>query len=112
MTSSEFQELSVPDIYIDIERKDAAARESSPGVVRAKGGAGPRSRSGSPAGFDIRNFEKEKSPFLAVKSLLKPVRKQPVPQTSDWRTVKDNLRPRSSPLALQHLNRNKVSTSC
>ena len=35
-----------------------------------------RSRSGSPATcYDITKFEKEKSPFLAVKSLLKPFKK-------------------------------------
>ena len=57
----------------------------------------------------MRKFEKEKSPFLAVKSLLKPVRQ--TVQTGDWRDVKDNLRQRSSPLALQHLNKPKVVTS-
>ena len=60
-------------IDIHIERKDEAARESSPGLGRTKAGSGARSRSGSPASFDMRDFEKEKSPFLAVKSLLKPV---------------------------------------
>ena len=90
-------------IDIHIERKDEAARESSPGLGRA--------RSGSPASFDMRDFEKEKSPFLAVKSLLKPVRKTPAGKAADWRTAKDNLRPRSSPLSLQHLNWNKVSTA-
>ena len=59
----------------------------------------------------MRSFQREKSPFLAVKSLLKPVRKTVGRNTGDWRQVKDNLKPRTSPLSLQHLNKLKVHRS-
>ena len=68
-----------------------------------------RSRSGSPATcYDMTKFEKEKSPFLAVKSLLKPFKKCRVPeqprspiesssvQAQDWRKLPGMLKPRGS----------------
>ena len=68
-----------------------------------------RSRSGSPATcYDMTKFEKEKSPFLAVKSLLKPFKKcraaqqprSPIEtssvQAEDWRKLPGMLKPRGS----------------
>ena len=60
-----------------------------------------RSRSGSPANFDIKPFEKEKSPFLQVKQLLKPVKKTAVSTEPEWKKVGKQLKPRIAPLALQ-----------
>ena len=60
-----------------------------------------RSRSGSPANFDIKPFEKEKSPFLQVKQLLKPVKKAAVSTEPEWKKVGKQLKPRIAPLALQ-----------
>ena len=70
-----------------------------------------RSRSGSPATcYDMTKFEKEKSPFLAVKSLLKPLKKCRVPeqhessresnfgQAEDLRKLARMLKPRGSRL--------------
>ena len=87
-----------------VELKDSGV--STEGLDREEGPC--RSRSGSPASFQISSFEREKSPFLAVKSQLKPVRKTKAGNT-DWRQV--TLKPRSSPLALRHLNKSKVSKS-
>ena len=68
-----------------------------------------RSRSGSPATcYDITKFEKEKSPFLAVKSLLKPFKKCRISeqtevsresssgQAQDLRKLAGMLKPRGS----------------
>ena len=60
-----------------------------------------RSRSGSPANFDIRPFEKEKSPFLQVKQLLRPVRKVLAKSEPEWKRIGQQLKPRTAPLALQ-----------
>ena len=51
-----------------------------------------RSRSGSPANFDKRPFEKEKSPFLQVKQLLKPVKKAAVAIEPEWKKVGKQLK--------------------
>ena len=82
-----------------------------------------RSRSGSPATcYDMTKFEKEKSPFLAVKSLLKPLKRSRVPEQSgdsgessspsqapDWRKLPGMLKPRGS-LQPRLKLRNKVDT--
>ena len=76
--------------------------------VAALARGSPRSRSGSPAAcYDVAQFEKEKSPFLAVKSLLKPIKKSrlseapdPVP---DWRQrAGEQIRARQGRAGLQH----------
>ena len=54
-----------------------------------------RSRSSSPA---PRTFEKEKSPFLQVKTRLKPVTK-PSTNEPEWKRVGLLLKPRKTPLA-------------
>ena len=86
-----------------------------------------RSRSGSPATcYDIKNFEKEKSPFLAVKSLLKPIQKlrlcekNIVPTTeqnkvADWKKVGEQLKPaKSSSISSKSCNylKQKVKRCC
>ena len=76
-----------------------------------------RSRSGSPATcYDITKFEKEKSPFLAVKSLLKPFKKCRVSeqtegsresssgQAQDLRKLAGMLKPRGSLPSRRKLN--------
>ena len=100
----------------EIDSEEAANALSNPDVAAVVKGS--RSRSGSPAScYDITKFEKEKSPFLAVKSLLKPIKKSrllektnttgsstsPSDQNTitDWRKVGEHLRPRKSPLSLQ-----------
>ena len=74
-----------------------------------------RSRSGSPAAscYDLERFEKEKSPFLAVKSLLKPIKKSKMKKTyhsgvddagvdrdqqiiQDFRKLSQQLKPRTA----------------
>ena len=76
--------------------------------VAALARGSPRSRSGSPAAcYDVAQFEKEKSPFLAVKSLLKPIKKSrlseapdPVP---DWRQLAgEQIRARQGRAGRQH----------
>ena len=71
-----------------------------------------RSRSGSPANFDIRPFEKEKSPFLQVKQLLRPVKKTTALGDPDWKSAGIQLKPRAAPLALQPISkiRNQVES--
>ena len=76
--------------------------------VSALARGSPRSRSGSPAAcYDVAQFEKEKSPFLAVKSLLKPVKRSrlseaPDPVT-DWRQLAgEQIRARQGRAGLQH----------
>ena len=73
-----------------------------------------RSRSGSPANFDKRPFEKEKSPFLQVKQLLKPVKKAAVAIEPEWKKVGKQLKPRIAPLALQPASKikNQVKKKC
>ena len=66
-----------------------------------------RSRSGSPANFDIRPFEKEKSPFLQVKQLLKPVKKTAASTEPEWKKIGKQLKQRNVPLALQPLSKIK-----
>lgn len=83
-----------------------AENPSVAAVVRSS-----RSRSGSPCCYDLEKFEKEKSPFLAVKSLLKPIKKPKLltggntggeekQNVTDFRKVGESLRPRTSPLSL------------
>ena len=99
----------------EVNSEEAASALNNPDVAAVVKGS--RSRSGSPAScYDITKFEKEKSPFLAVKSLLKPIKKSrllektnsgsgtsPSDQNTitDWRKVGDHLKPRKSPLSLQ-----------
>ena len=99
----------------EVNSEEAASALNNPDVAAVVKGS--RSRSGSPAScYDITKFEKEKSPFLAVKSLLKPIKKSrllekansgsstsPSDQNTitDWRKVGEHLKPRKSPLSLQ-----------
>ena len=56
--------------------------------VSALARGSPRSRSGSPAAcYDVAQFEKERSPFLAVKSLLKPIKRSRLSEAPDWRQL-------------------------
>lgn len=71
---------------------------------------GPRSRSSSPSNFQKVPFQKESSPFLKSKSLLKPVPKKATEIKKPGLAIppqiqKATLKPLKSPLAFQSSHR-------